>query len=1210
VTLAITAVADEARWCSIACGAPDSRDDAGLAGTDDRSLAAIIDEAEQVLQRRRSLNVAGVTLRTIEAARRDGDAIFATVRITDDTSGVELVQLDRSSIEETLPLLREGPWDEWCLLRGADKDALAIAAMAVHDRVLPPCGAWPRIDESESRPFVGTTRMQPWLSVCGTRPLRAMAGRPGAWVLVESADGERRPPPSPLLGTELLVLSADTREELLARIEGLGERFASQSMHDVAQMLAQETLRVHRASVVASSPEQAVTAFAALLPRIRDAATKRFRSRNGAQYADTVSARREGKIAFLFPGQGSYYASMHAELVPRSPYMRQWFEELDRLAVACGDRFAHNIYPPAHGLSPARRQKIERRLLEPEIGGQAGIAGSLALVEHLRSGGVRPDAVAGHSNGENAALAAAGIVPIEEREQILSLLALMRTEGEEAEAGGRIPKGTCCAVSGVSLNDLLALPAVKNGTIHLMMDNCPNQRVLFGPDEAMQAAKAELAAQGALSVTLPLDRGYHTPLFARKAAHIREIYADFPFLPPRIPIYSSMTAAPMPADPDGIRDVAAMQWASTVRFRETIENLYASGVRIFIEVGAGSKLTGFVNDTLRGRDYLALASDVEGHSALASLQQLIADLALAGRINRYGALLPCSCRACAAAVVFSPEKVRAPRRDALRTTIIGQHFALMNQWLCSEEALAAQLFSTLRGPATKTVQRTLSLSSDPWLQEHALGRNAVPVVGGRALPIVPLMVTLDLLADAALQIERGVVTRIDDVRAHRWIALDSGDVTLRITAERRPDGRIATAVYDGAACCAEGNVTIAATFERAEARPAISSNGFTSRVDARSFYALLFHGPALQSIRGARALSGSIINCDAVMPPPAADFHTPAMLLDASGQTAGWWLLEVERTLCNIFPFEIGAVTFHAPTPAAGHPLQIRASVDAGADVVTTSTDFVAGDSLLARVTNLRMRRFAAPPRLAELLAGKRATLTDGTVWKDLEIASVSDVPLLFLTSANEIWLRALAQLFLAPSEHDTWRALARGKRRAQWLMGRIAAKEALLRLASRALGMTLRGCEIEIEADREGRPAARARKLVVAGATPAISIAHAGDHVVAAATFAFEGLGIDVEVPRQPDADLRAGFSDEELALVPPASLLPLWCAKEAAAKALGSGLRGAPREWRVVAYDGQQGIIEYQGRRLEVSINLQAGHCLAVCATAIRERDDAIRI
>src|SRR6185437_2314840 len=85
-------------------------------------------------------------------------------------------------------------------------------------------------------------------------------------------------------------------------------------------------------------------------------------------------------------------------------------------------------------------------------------------------------------------------------------------------------------------------------------------------------------------------------------------------------------AGPMPDDVEGIRRLAVAQWARPVAFRESIEALYASGARLFVEVGARGNLTGFVEDTLRGRPHFAVAPCLPRRTGVTQLNHLVAAL--------------------------------------------------------------------------------------------------------------------------------------------------------------------------------------------------------------------------------------------------------------------------------------------------------------------------------------------------------------------------------------------------------------------------------------------------------------------------------------------------------------------------------------------------------------------------------------------------------
>src|SRR5262249_54925837 len=163
--------------------------------------------------------------------------------------------------------------------------------------------------------------------------------------------------------------------------------------------------------------------------------------------------------------------------------------------------------------------------------------------------------------------------------------------------------------------------------VHLAMDNCPNQIVLCGPDTSLAKVIEPLKKKGAICFQLPFKRAYHSPLFGSVCGPLEKFYQSLDIKTPHTKLYSCSTAATFPDDPVLICQLVAAQWASPVRFRETIEAMYKDEVRIFVEVGPRNNLTAFVDDILRGKRHLAIASNVAKRSAITQLNHLLAFLA-------------------------------------------------------------------------------------------------------------------------------------------------------------------------------------------------------------------------------------------------------------------------------------------------------------------------------------------------------------------------------------------------------------------------------------------------------------------------------------------------------------------------------------------------------------------------------------------------------
>ena len=173
--------------------------------------------------------------------------------------------------------------------------------------------------------------------------------------------------------------------------------------------------------------------------------------------------------------------------------------------------------------------------------------------------------------------------------------------------------------------------------------------------------------------------------------------------------------------------------------------------------------------------------------------------------------------------------------------------------------------------------------------------------------------------------------------------------------------------------------------------------------------------------------------------------------------------------------------------------------------------------------------------------------------------------------------LAGLADASLHPEERPAWDALRSERRRREWLMGRLAAKDAVRRRLESSAGLVVDRAAIAIRPDEWGRPRATGEALARAGRPVALSIAHTQGVAAAVAADTCDGVGLDLErIDRRRGDYERAAFTDEErraLDAGPGATraerALRLFCAKEAVAKAIGRGLLGSPLNLRVADCD-----------------------------------------
>jgi [acyl-carrier-protein] S-malonyltransferase len=267
--------------------------------------------------------------------------------------------------------------------------------------------------------------------------------------------------------------------------------------------------------------------------------------------------------AILFPGQGSQTPEMRDLVADIRPDL------LESVAEIVGE-------------DPFAKADEGTNYAQPAI-----FCASLAGWESLG----RPDGdfMAGHSLGELAALVAAGA--LEERDG-LELVALrgrlMQESGEKAGDGGML------ALIGKGAADHASELADDQG-LAVANDNSPQQVVLSGARDALQAAAATAEELGLRAIDLPVSGAFHSPMMAGAVPAFEKAVNSVKISEPRVTVVSAVTAAPF-------HDIAKQlteALTSPVRWRETMLALHELGAERFVEVGPGRVLTGLVKRTLR-----------------------------------------------------------------------------------------------------------------------------------------------------------------------------------------------------------------------------------------------------------------------------------------------------------------------------------------------------------------------------------------------------------------------------------------------------------------------------------------------------------------------------------------------------------------------------------------------------------------------------------
>ncbi len=369
-----------------------------------------------------------------------------------------------------------------------------------------------------------------------------------------------------------------------------------------------------RVGLVVSSFEDLKARLRVLIERLADPARRSIRDARGTYFWEE-SLGGPGRLAFVFPGEGSQYTGMLADLFPHFPELRWPFDHADRVAIERGQ----SVLPSDILFGDGESQDLWTTgpALSVVLSAQWG------LFQLLTRLGLRPDAVAGHSSGELLALGAAGALRIDRAFE--SRIAVLGDMFEHLESIGAVPQADLIAVAADRARVESACASL-NATASVAMDNCPHQVVVALHAEHSAGLLARLRQDGVPCETLPFGRAYHTPEFSTALQPLREFFDTLALRSPRVPIYSCAIAGRMPTDPDSIRRLAVDQWVLPVAFRPTIERMHEDGLRDLRRGGCSRTPDQLRRGHLAPRPAFAVAANLPKRSGLTQLNHLVASL--------------------------------------------------------------------------------------------------------------------------------------------------------------------------------------------------------------------------------------------------------------------------------------------------------------------------------------------------------------------------------------------------------------------------------------------------------------------------------------------------------------------------------------------------------------------------------------------------------
>ncbi|WP_372515701.1 beta-ketoacyl synthase N-terminal-like domain-containing protein [Streptantibioticus ferralitis] len=1076
--------------------------------------------------------------------------------------------------------------------------ALVKAALAVHHGVL-----LPTLHCDDPHPALAATRFrtldtaQPWETGPG-RPVRRAAvnafgfGGINAHVVLEQ-------PPTPASSVAATAPRAVVAEpeRVLALSAATPER--------LAELLAADDSAVRAAGAVrpAGSGRSRLgivdpTAKRLAMARRMVAKGRSWRGRHDIWFVPSPllgsgTNGMPGKLAFVFPG-------LEGEFEPRVHGVAEHFG-LGRAAVRSG--------------GPALAEDVGRR------GTDVFGVGRL-LDAALRHMGIAPDAVAGHSVGEWTAMVAGGMYAGNAVDAFL--------DSFDPDAL-RVP-AMAFAVLGASAERVMAaLREWSDDGIVLSHDNSAHQSIVCGPPAPVAEFVRSLRADGVIAQVLPFQSGFHTPMLAPYLGPIEAAAHRFDLLPPTVPVWSATTAAPYPPDEAAVRELFVRHLLEPVRFRPLTEAMYEAGFRAFVQVGTG-QLASLISDTLHDREHLVVAANSPHRDGLAQLRCVATALWADGaRVDP--SLPPASAAHSGTGHTAASPTASAPhqpvrldlggplvRLDAgelaeLRRELapaadptghLGSPAAALDN-AAERFPLAAELGALLREtaetaaeliaagdrtasppslpptvgaqppPHTLETHTVLRVSTDtmPYLLDHCFfpQRPDWPDAADR-WPVVPATTIVRHLMEAAERAASGqCAVAVHGARFDQWVtAAPPADVP--ITTKPSPDGPGRIRVTFGRSAHATVEVASHYPADRPEPWRADPADERVPGHTAAQLYdeRWMFHGPLFQGVTDITAIGEKHVRGTIATPP------APGGLLDNVGQLLGYWIMATRTERTVVFPVGIRHLRFFEPHPRPGIELECLVRIVSLTDTaLEADVQLVADGRVWAELTGWRDRRFDNHPETKAVERfPQRNTLSKaqpgGWVllherWPDL--------------ASRDLIMRN----HLGGAERTEYeRHPPHGRR--QWLLGRIAAKDAVRQWLWDHDEGPVFPAEIRIHNDEHGRPYATG----VHGRTlPAldVSLAHRAETGVAlVVTRRSQGRadspapGIDIEeIADLTEQTLAVAFGTSEHKLI--AALraatgeaeawwaTTFWAAKEAVAKAEGTGFRGRPRDFAVVEAD-----------------------------------------
>ncbi len=935
-----------------------------------------------------------------------------------------------------------------------------------------------------------------------------------------------------------------------------------------------------------------------MLHRIRfamraiDSGRSRLRDKSGVFFTTRPLALEGGKVAFIFPGTGSFHLEMMRDLALTFDGVRQRFDDMEEAFAGFCDMASPSEWlfstSPEHTLSLSDAQQFL-----PLLASASTYLASKVFADLLRTVGVVPAAVGGVGMGSFTAFHATHHDPK------LRLVQILRDAGRML-----LRIGEACmdepwvqlTVSGVAVSSLQTLAEQYPGQIILTQILAANECVLTVAPAMQKIVEEAIAVQHGLSVAEPLLAPFNTGL---ENGALRELFEQFfakwVLSEPQIPFYSCCAGVTDWIGPGKAAVVRGLtdQMMEPLDFAGMIHRMYADGCRIFIEVGARGVLSPLIERILEDQpDPIAVipmhilhrSGGMQIGQALGQLATHGVDLDYSGlRFFAHAKRLDFDTPMAESSAAISVHLTR--ELPAVHPELIDP-YAIIGEESLATPAVAAETSTDITSspPAVGTplpmlsrgctelartansllLKCSLRIEELPYLNDYAIGTTFVSLINPqlRGLTLFSIASALEVMAEAAQRLIPGaLLIRIEHLRAHRWLSFNFGRLNLRISADataanasgqRLVKVRLFEDGEESAMPAIEAQVILGKELPEVptleEEAPLVSPK----HVDweAKDIYpGRLFQGPLLRNVRHVSAWGFNGIDYELRMPARNAAvrymrdplFTAMPLFMDAVVSGFSLWRSHERFHGAISLPFRCRSIRYYAAWIREGTRLKATLRLT---NVTPRShqVDIVVSDQTGRLVMHLRgweeisgrakreLHNFVMNPAKYFISQPLPAVLQPSADAELIGALYVNDTPDFYIGN-QELWLKALAAATLTPNEREDFTQMGGAAlRRLEWLLGRTTAKEAVRRALLANHNLYAASADIDIWKDNLGKPHPIGEWKQRVSAPMDLTIAHTAGLIISAVSTKGR-IGIDVEsVGRDLTEEfLRGVFTIEE---------------------------------------------------------------------------------